>query len=128
MQLCVSFALWLGPCEVCIRNRLTAGAQLLNDPRHLHRIPDHRGVREQTQTRRLVHDLFVITGLKRPLIGEKEMTGDLVPSLAPVELQLHPRPEVLLLDVGPNPTLTLLANLKRFYFNNLVETHCRKAP
>ena len=83
-----------------MRNRLTAGAQLLNDPRHLHRIPDHRRVREQTQTRRLVHDLFVIAGLKRPLIGEKETTGDLVPSLAPVELQLHPRPEALLLDVA----------------------------
>ena len=30
--------------------------------------------------------------------------------------------------VGPNPTLTLLANSKSSYFNSLVETHCRRAP
>ena len=46
------------------------------------------------------HNLFIIAGLKSPLGGEKEATGDLVPSRPPVHLELHPAPEVLLMDLA----------------------------
>ena len=71
-----------------------------NDPRHLDGIPHHHRIRQQTETRRLVHDLFVIARLKRPLIGKKEAPGQLVAPLAPIELELHPARSGFILDIA----------------------------
>jgi len=49
---------------------------------------------------RFVHDFFVIPGLKGPLVGEKEAAGELVAPFAPIELQLHPAPKVLVVDIA----------------------------
>lgn len=48
---------------------------------------------------RLVHDLFVVSRLKSPLIGEKEMPRELVSAFPAIELELHPTSKVLVVDI-----------------------------
>ena len=42
---------------------------------------------------------FIISGLKRPLIGEKEAVGELVSPFPAVHLESHPAAERLVLDM-----------------------------
>ncbi len=44
--------------------------------------------------------LFIISGLKSRLVGEKEAVGELVPALLPLDLEPHQAPEILLVDIA----------------------------
>jgi hypothetical protein len=61
------------------------------------RNPHHVG--QQTEARRVLHDLFIISGLKRPPIGEKEAAVELVTPFPAVHLESHPGAERLVLDM-----------------------------
>jgi hypothetical protein len=73
---------------------------LVQDPHHLHGIPHHDGIGQETATRRLIHDLFIVSRLKGALIGEKEAAGELVTPLAPIELELHRASQRLVLNIA----------------------------
>jgi len=88
------------PCEFLIRDPFASGAELVDDPGHLHGVPDHHRIRQQTQAGGLVHDLLVIANLKRPLVREKEPPGELMAPLTPVELELHAPPELDVMDIA----------------------------
>jgi hypothetical protein len=87
------------PRHVLIRDRFPGRPQLGDQPRYMDGILHEHGVGQQTEARRLIHDLFIIAGLKRPLIGEKEAAGELVSSFPPVHLELHSAAERLVVDI-----------------------------
>ncbi len=46
------------------------------------------------------HDLVVITGLKRPLVRKKQAPGELVAPLPPIDLELHTRSQLQVMDIA----------------------------
>ena len=65
-----------------------AGPQVGDDALHLHRVPQHRRVRQQAQATGLVHHHLVIAGAELALVGEEQPTGQGVAGFAAVELGL----------------------------------------
>ena len=83
-----------------VRDRCPCRPELRDNPRHVDGIPDEHGVGQPAEARRLVHDLGVIAGLKRPLIGKQAPARARVPPLTTIALELHPSAERLLVQVA----------------------------
>ena len=62
------------PGQLIVSNGFPRSSQLCNNLGHLDRIPHHHGIRQQTETGGLVHDLVVIAGLKSPLGNSAKVT------------------------------------------------------
>ena len=86
--------------DLLIRNGHPGGTELPDDATHVDGVPHQDGVAQETQTARLVHNLFIVSRLKRPLIGKKEAASQLMPKLAPVELALDTMAQVRILDIA----------------------------
>ena len=88
------------PGHLVISDRFPRSAELRKNLAHLDRIPHHHGIRQSTETGGLVHNLVIIAGLKRPLIREKQASGELVASLPPIELELHTSSQLEGMDIA----------------------------
>ncbi len=51
---------------------MSVKAQLVDEPRHVHGFPQHDSIGQETEAGRLIHDLFVGSGLKCPLFATKK--------------------------------------------------------
>jgi hypothetical protein len=87
------------PRQFVLRATFAPGTELVNDPSHLHGVPDHRRIGQQTQAGSLVHDLLVVANLKRTLVRAKEPPGELMVALAPAELELYAPPKLDVVDI-----------------------------
>src|SRR5215831_2643098 len=87
--------------DLLIRNGHPSGAELPDDATHVDGVPHQDSITQETQTTGLVHHLFIVPRLKRPLVGEKEATCQLMPKLAPVELALDTMAQVCILKLTP---------------------------
>ena len=88
------------PGQLFIGDGFPCSAELSKNLAHLARMPHYHGIRQETETGGLVHNLVVIAGLKRPLVGEKQAPGELVASLPSIDLELHTRSQLQVMDIA----------------------------
>ena len=91
---------WGDQRDLLVGNRYAGGAELLDNATHVDGIPHQNRITQETQAAGLVHHLFIVPSLKRPLIRKKEPAGELMAELAPVELALDLMTEVHVLDIA----------------------------
>jgi hypothetical protein len=90
---------WGDERDLFVRNGHPCGTELPDDATHMDGIPHQDGVAQETQTTGLIHNLFIVSSLKRPLIGEKEAASQLMAKLTPVELALDAMAQVGILHI-----------------------------